>query len=517
MKPSREKRSKPFKLYSLAGLTLGGVAFSTVERKQFSDPYIQPEGKKLESDILSEGLKIWRKPGAIQNGAACATCHSPDGIELAAYNFTDQDITRRALPHVSQDEAQVLVQYIHTLRAKYQLTTLKSPMEDRPFQPGGSVLPGVTATERDFEFSKQLATKLPLLFGKPITTFEQAKAAERELLSLEPGKLRIGIPLNRLAEDAFHGKEHGTIAQWFPEEPPSVSNQDLEEWYAAEDSYLANPSQEELHKLLLLHSKLVNTNRLAGFAALSAIKFRANLIFQHRLRTKTDTLVSNLSPEVAIYQNFNPMWEVGEFARQLIGRQPEDIGMDPKSHQKKLAGPTFNEQLRSLRTSWFWAGWLQDQGLFRTNRDDKTRLGLWFNESLLEDGPYTMHNFFANTRRQAVISNDVGSWAETIARKRRIWDYAGLRAFQNLYKGMPADPFHRKLITTFACNCFRMNLLLLTEDIKKSGWVWIKISSKSNSSELLDFIVSQQPETKAQTEKLRKELFSLIDTAKERP
>ena len=128
-----------------------------------------------------------------------------------------------------------------------------------------------------------------------------------------------------------------------------------------------------------------------------------------------------------------------------------------------------------------------------------------------------MHNFYANTRRQAVISNDAGSWAETIARKRRIWDYAGLRAFQNLYKGMPADPVHRKLITTFACNCFRMNLLLLMEDIKKSGWVWIKISSKSNSSELLDFIVSQQPETKAQTEKLRKEIFSLIDTAKERP
>ena len=35
MKPSREKRSKPFKLYSLAGLTLGSVAFSTVERDQF--------------------------------------------------------------------------------------------------------------------------------------------------------------------------------------------------------------------------------------------------------------------------------------------------------------------------------------------------------------------------------------------------------------------------------------------------------------------------------------------------
>jgi hypothetical protein len=175
MKPSREKRSKPFKLFSLAGLTLGSIAFSTLEREQFSDPYIHPEGKKYQADILSEGLKIWRKPGAIQNDAACATCHSPDGIELAAYNFTDQDITRRALPHVSQDEAQVLVQYIHALRAKYQLTTLKSPMEDRPFQPGESVLPGVTATERDFEFSKQLATKLPLLFGKPITTVESSR------------------------------------------------------------------------------------------------------------------------------------------------------------------------------------------------------------------------------------------------------------------------------------------------------------------------------------------------------
>src|SRR5476651_2625096 len=81
--------------------------------------------------ILQQGLKLWRKPGAIQGGAACASCHSPDGIEIAAYDFDDQDLVRRAEPHLGKEDAGLLVEYFHALRDKLHLFPLRDPIRDR--------------------------------------------------------------------------------------------------------------------------------------------------------------------------------------------------------------------------------------------------------------------------------------------------------------------------------------------------------------------------------------------------
>ena len=503
----RLRLSRLLQVVAALSLLIGGSSVGARSQRAPATP---------QSAVLARGLKIWRKPGAIQGGAACATCHSPDGIELAAYAFDDADLERRARPHLSVADARQLVAYIHALRTKLQLHVLRDPNRDRPLQPGGSCLAGADPAARDLAFGKELQGKLPHLFGDPIETVEQAKAAEGELLRLHPVALKVGIPLNRLSEDVAHGNAHASIAQWLPEVAPEIPKKDLRAWYVAEDRYLANPTQEELHRLLLLHGRLVDTSRMLGLSAISVAKFRALLVLQDRMRNRTEMDTDNVSGDVRAYGNYNPIWEVGETAREMMDRDPGALGMDPTTQTKKLAGPALSEQMHQLRVSWFWAGWLSDQGLFKTSHDDKVRLGMWLSESLSKDGPYPIHNVFANARRQAVVSNDVGSWGEPLARRRRIWDFAGLRAFQADVKDIPKEPKYRQLYVTFTANCFRMNLLLLKDDIERTNEVWVKRNTKANASELLSFIKSEDPKHAASAEKLERELFELVDRARER-
>lgn len=467
-------------------------------------------------EALAKGLAVWRESGRIQNGAACATCHSPDGIEIAAYNFDDATLLRRAKPHLNLADCQTLINYVHALRAKFNFTKLRDPIADRPLQPGGAPLEGNTPEDRDFAFGVHLQSLLPNLFGSPISNVESAQKAESEILKLDPNLLRIGIPLNRVSEDIANGKDHASLAQWLPEVAPIVPAQSLGEWYAAEDAYLKNPTQSELHKLLVTHASLVKGDRMVAMGALSVLKFRALLIWQDRIRNLTEGKTPSLAPEVEAYGGYNPIWEVGDFARQVQGRTPKELGMDDETQSKKLAGPSLEKQLSALRLSWFWAGWLADQGQFKTSRDIKTRLGMWLSQSLSEDGPYPIHSMYANTRRQAVITNEPNSWAETLDRRRRIWDYAGLRSFQYYQNDLPKQPEHKALYCKFACNCFRMNLLLLKAEIERTQTVWVKISTKANVTELASFVRLHEPETSQSIDQLQAEIFSAIEKAKER-
>jgi len=499
--------------YALLGtLPWLGLATTLVGAK----PTSSPTHTKQEPEILVQGLKVWRKPGAINNAAACATCHSPDGIDLAVYNFSDDDIMRRALRHLPPEDCSVLVQYIHALRTKYQFSTLRDPMEDRPLQPGGKVLPGSTPAERDLAFGKELAETYPLLFGAPIKSLDEAKAAEAQILSVPANTLRIGIPLNRISEDVAHGNEHASIAQWFPEIEPTVPSANLADWYVLEDQYLKSPTPENLHLLVSKHREWAPESRMSGLAAISAAKFNALLVWQDRVRNHTENSTKNVSSDVLIYSNFNPIWQVGEVARQMVGRGARELGMDADTIAKKTIGPSVQEQVQQLRLSWFWAGWLSDQGLFKTSLDPKTKLGMWQAQSLSQDGPYPIHSVYTNVRRQAVISNDPEAWGETLHRKRRLWDFAGLRSFDYQQQDIPTQPENRKLYFKFLCNSIRMNLYLVKDSIDKTGIVWIRLNSRANARILADFVKKNDPGDETQMDKLLADLNQSIDKAIEK-
>lgn len=476
-------------------------------------PLSVPNGK---SDILAAGLKIWRKPGAIQGHAACATCHSPDGIEIAAYNFSDADLRRRALPHLAAQDADVLVEYVHALRQKFGFQRLRDPMRDRPLQPGGDVLPGDNAEARDLAFGIELSKELPKLFGDPAASYEDAKAAEAELLNLDLGQLKIGIPLSRLSEDIAHGPDHASINEWLPEIPPIIPAANQQEWYDAEDDYLKAPRVEALHKLLVRHVQLVNTSRELPLPVISAMKFRALLVWQDRLRNHIEADPVHLSKDVSMPGGFNTLWAIGNAARLMVNQAASSLGMDAELQSKKIAAIPLGEQLHQLRLSWIWTGWLSDQGLFKTARSDTTRLGIWLSQSLIEDGPYYLHNVFANARRQAVVSNDIDSWGDTLDKRRRIWDFASIRPSYQLSGRMQTDASYRKLYLTFLTNCYWMNLWLLKHDLAESGIVWIKVSTKSNVRELIRFIKVNEPSKVPLADQMEHDLNLLIDKAKER-
>src|SRR5690606_38890396 len=107
-----------------------------------------PIDEQLLEQQLADGLAVWRYPG---QGGACVGCHSPDGFELARVGYTDDDLRRRALDHVSAEQADTLVPYVHALRQQHEMAWLLHPAKFRPLQPAhlpfAETTPGLEVTD----------------------------------------------------------------------------------------------------------------------------------------------------------------------------------------------------------------------------------------------------------------------------------------------------------------------------------------------------------------------------------
>ncbi|MDX1641496.1 MAG: hypothetical protein R3220_07345, partial [Balneolaceae bacterium] len=253
------------------------------------------QGSPLSSDlpeeelnhIIAEGLEAWRKPGAIQAGAACANCHAPDGLDLAYFAFSETTIKRRAKPHTSQFSTELsgkdfekIKKMIEALRIKYNITP-KDPMEFRPLQPGGEVLPGNTAADRDLAFGQQLQNMNLLFVSEPVLSLEDAKLHREEWLEVNPRTLKVGIPFNRWSEDPFHGTEHATMADWLPDLPRIPKEGKAEEWYALQDQYLQNPTDENFWEMYNNEHRHNQSSFKGSSEHFFRRKYRSVLMAQH--------------------------------------------------------------------------------------------------------------------------------------------------------------------------------------------------------------------------------------------
>ena len=93
---------------------------------------------------------------------------------------------------------------VHALRAKFSIVQPPNPLTFRPFQPGGAVLPGANAQERDKAFGQELKDMNLRLMGDPINSVADAKKAWDELGAVNLRTLKVGIPMNHYTEDKFN-------------------------------------------------------------------------------------------------------------------------------------------------------------------------------------------------------------------------------------------------------------------------------------------------------------------------
>lgn len=182
------------------------------------------------------GLESFRRPGSIDQ-LACDNCHTFDGVDLARYGFRDSDILRRASMHTDEAHAREVLDFIHVLRAYYEIPKLLHPQNYRFLQPGGGVsLPGTTVEEREIALLEELRSRNIAFFkerfefvrnadgtrmleadGFPrLVDPAQVDAAIDELATLDLREIPNGMELNRWTEDEFNGPGNSTIAEWIP-------------------------------------------------------------------------------------------------------------------------------------------------------------------------------------------------------------------------------------------------------------------------------------------------------------
>lgn len=459
------------------------------------DTTLSPDTPEAELDeIIDEGLQAWRKPGVIQDGAACANCHAPDGLDLAYFNFSDATLKRRAEPHVGQFSFQLsgsdfkkIKKMVDALRLKYDIQP-RDPMNFRPLQPGGEVLPGNTAAERDYSFGQQLVDQGYLFATDTVLSLEDARRHRDAWLEVNPRTLKIGIPFNRWSEDPHHGVTHASMADWLPDLPRIPREGRAEEWYALQDAYLQNPSDENFWTMY----DNENRNTRAIFDGSSERffhkKYRSVLMAQHMFRKELMNQEEFPNrPTLAWFPTRdddidNPIWDIGLIAHSLRGGpdSPDDFEMPPDVLLRSKPSGTIDSQMNDIRVPWFYAGWLFDQGLQHSRGGDATTQARYFTLHMHIDDGYPIHNAFAITRK-LIVENFDSEIHDTQKPLNANYENFSNRAFREAPDNETAREIYR-LITE---NSFRMMTLFIQEEINTGG---IPTGSEENDQRVSNWL-----------------------------
>jgi hypothetical protein len=334
-------------------------------------------------------------------------------------------------------------------------------------QPGGQPLPGGNPKDRDFAFARQLSIYAPILARGNVHDEATALRARDEMLAVDLSQVRVGIPFNRLSEDAFHGTEHRSIASWFAEVPPPRTPEGDASVIRDEDAYLADPSDQNLRALDLAIVRATQPVK-TGAEQLALLKVRALLLLQHHLRTGR---LARLSKRGQFGPNQNPFWDIGEFGRLMAQdariealRLPEPLQAD------KSGGPTFADQASDLRLPWFWLGWMLDPGLQLSGSIGETQRADYFSQFLWTDGPYASHLAFMVSKRMIEQAYRPSNWNSRFPQQFEL-QYSSFLVGDFLQRLEPTLAEHRKLFRKFTANVLRMGIFLLSADILRTKTV----------------------------------------------
>jgi len=482
-------------------------------------PAFDPDNPLDEATLeqyLDEGLAVWRYPGI---GGACVGCHSPDGFELARVGYADADIHRRAIDHVSAEQADALVNYVHALRQKHEMDWLLHPAKFRPLQPAhlpfAETTPGLEITdpdaqvERDEAFLVHLQDELELLvLTDTIDSLADAHAAYDQLLAIDLTKLQIGLPFDRLSEDGFHGEQHLSVFAWFPSMASAPPMAEEPQWFALHDDYLADPSVENLWAYYdqidgmtdcIDDLSMGNDPEYYGRACeWMRFKWRSLQVFQHMLRHNTEAypdMLADQGADATIPEHLdlviarNPIWEAGDFLRiQPLQRPPGTACFTQPQWPCTLLPPAVDETVHSnpsyeearikqsevFQQSWFVMSWLRDPELMYESHNFATLVGDYLESVLLAH--YDVHHAFV-VHKTAVAKSAAEQWFEAEDFRQGTGKIASVRTFSfkqlrnNLSQPPDNDP-RRAGYDRMLANFARMWILLVEEDLQLTGEIY---------------------------------------------
>src|SRR5688572_8939921 len=234
---------------------------------------------------------------------ACSVCHaSNDGIDLAAFRFTDTTIIRRAVAHVDTATARDIVAYVRTLR------TTAFDRNTRIFQPGDYTV------ANDVEF----ATRLLGADAWP------AGLTTAELRAVDPRNVRVAIQMPLWSDELSN-------LDWMPDFPVPDAILDEQGSFVRGmiAGYRAAPTRENLVRAV---AALRSADRRVSSAAAPCLledSTRVDFIGCFQLRRWTSSLVAQHMIRYGITSAIDPMlhdtwWDVGNAARKSL-RQGQSV------------------------------------------------------------------------------------------------------------------------------------------------------------------------------------------------
>jgi hypothetical protein len=435
-----------------------------------------------------EGMEAWRRAG---NHGNCAGCHSPDAFDLALIGYSDADITRRALDHVSAEDAGKIVRLVKAVRQDYGIERPLHPLHFRPLQPGQEVLPGATHTARDLAFANYLNDAVKLIWAKDrIESRAQAKAAQEQMLTLDLRKLRTGIPFDRWSEDHTRGAEHLSASEWLPMMGVQPKAGQASAWYALHDAYLADPTDANFWAYYTRIDEFLTPVEPAGYErgqAWSLLKYKSVQLAQHIMRHQSlafpnplagvaGTLAANRDTVLAR----NPLFRTGDHVRRFPLYAD---AANPSTVFPAYLAPTIPATQAALRDQndnflrvWFWMGWVYDPAMLLSDSIFATVEGDYLYSSLLQH--YKVHHAFV-VAMTSVAKANASPWFNAagvgVAGHGK---WAAFNPFMVLHhiernrSEPPANDARRAMHDRMYSNTARMWIYLVQEDLELTGKVF---------------------------------------------
>lgn len=440
------------------------------------------------STAVAEGLAAWRRPG---NHGSCSSCHSPDGYDLALVAYDNPTIIRRALDHVSPDDANRIVDLVRALRQLYTIEQPLDPLKFRPLQPTGELLPGDTPEQRDQAFGQLLANDVKLIWAtRRIETRADALAAQAQLRDLDLRKLPVGVPFDRWSEDAAHGTAHRSGSEWLPGMGVQPKSGRAAEWYALHDAYLVDPSDAKFWAYYSRIDELLESVEPAGYELgfqWSLLKYKSVQVAQHMWRHRAlafpNPLVNQTGDVVAnraLVLARNPLFRTGDHLRRfpLYDDPAKPITTFPAHVAATL--PTTPAELRAQTEqffrAWFWMGWVYDPALLLSDEIFQTVEGDYLYASLLAD--YKLHHAFVVAKTSVAKAGATAWFTAAGPGVRGHGKWASFTPFMVLHhiernRNEPgAGDVRRAQHDLMFSNTARMWIHLVHEDLERTGTVY---------------------------------------------